>query len=229
MGKVWIPLESNPDVITRYANELGVGPGFGFSEIFSLDLLDMVPRPVLAVVLLFPLTEKIVSASDEREKHDVGVENSSVDVFFCRQTISNACGTIALLHSISNNMDRISMKPGSFFTEFVEKAKDASPEQRAQMLEADNDLEQVQDRFSKEGDTSVPNPQEVVDTHFIAFVHSNGGLVELDGRKLAPVKHGATSADTLLEDACTVIKEKFMALDPAEVRFTMMALSPSFD
>mmetsp|Transcript_5826 Transcript_5826/g.17437 ORF Transcript_5826/g.17437 Transcript_5826/m.17437 type:complete len:230 (-) Transcript_5826:1601-2290(-) len=229
MGKVWIPLESNPDVVTRYANELGVGPGFAFSEIFSLDLLDMVPKPVLAVVLLFPLTDKIVSAADEREKQDTADESSSADVFFCRQTISNACGTIALLHSVSNNMDRLPMKPDSFFTHFVEKTKGMSPDEKAKQLEADNELDRAQDRFSKEGDTSVPNPGEVVDTHFISFVHRDGQLVELDGRKSAPVNHGPTSADTLLEDACKVIKEKFMALDPTEVRFTMMALSPTFD
>lgn len=49
-------------------------------------------------------------------------------------------------------------------------------------------------------------------------------IVCLDGRKPYPINHGASSKDTLLEDACRVVKE-FMARDPEEVRFTIVALA----
>lgn len=45
-----------------------------------------------------------------------------------------------------------------------------------------------------------------------------------DGRKPYPINHGVSSADTVLEDACRVVKE-FMARDPEEVRFTIVALA----
>lgn len=47
--------------------------------------------------------------------------------------------------------------------------------------------------------------------------------ITLDGRKAFPINHGPTSADTLLEDACNVVK-KFMERDPEEVKFTIVAL-----
>lgn len=54
--------------------------------------------------------------------------------------------------------------------------------------------------------------------------HVDGCLYELDGRKVFPINHGPSSADTLLEDATAVVK-KFMARDPEEVRFTVVALA----
>ena len=36
-------------------------------------------------------------------------EAAERDVYFMRQTISNACGTIALLHAVGNNTDELSI------------------------------------------------------------------------------------------------------------------------
>ena len=60
--------------------------------------------------------------------------------------------------------------------------------------------------------------------HFIALVRHQGLLWEIDGRKKFPVAHGPTTADSLLEDATEVVKQ-YMARDPNELRFTMVALS----
>lgn len=48
----------------------------------------------------------------------------------------------------------------------------------------------------------------------------------LDGRKSSPINHGSTSPETLLEDAARVCKE-YMARDPEEVCFTVLALANS--
>ncbi len=50
-----------------------------------------------------------------------------------------------------------------------------------------------------------------------------GHLYELDGRKKFPINHGPTSHETLLSDACKVIK-MFMDRDPGEISFTIVAL-----
>lgn len=50
-----------------------------------------------------------------------------------------------------------------------------------------------------EGQSSVPDLEESVTTHFIAFTHVDGSLYELDGRKDTPINHGPTTGDTLLE------------------------------
>jgi len=50
-----------------------------------------------------------------------------------------------------------------------------------------------------EGQTAAPDISAKTNLHFVAFVHANGGLYELDGRKDTPTKHGNTTPDSLLE------------------------------
>ena len=59
--------------------------------------------------------------------------------------------------------------------------------------------------------------------HFITMAHIDGGLYELDGQKYRPVRHGGTTQDSLLEDACKVVEE-FMKCDPDSWCYTIMAL-----
>jgi ubiquitin carboxyl-terminal hydrolase L3 len=68
----------------------------------------MIPRPTKAVVLLFPITENYRKDSEAEVKkiQEKGQEVSSNIVFF-KQTISNACGTIGLLHTLASNTDAI--------------------------------------------------------------------------------------------------------------------------
>ncbi len=71
----------------------------------------------------------------------------------------------------------------------------------------------------------MPDELEDVNLHFIAFVSYNGHLYELDGCKAQPINHGPTSIDAFLSDAVGVVRQ-FMARDPTNVRFNMVALAP---
>lgn len=92
------------------------------------------------------------------------------------------------------------------------------------MYLGDTTFTNVHGDVALEGQTGVPNIEDKVNHHFIAFIEKNGILYELDGRKSFPITHGSTSAETLLNDASKVCKE-FMARDPEEVRFTVIALT----
>ena len=50
----------------------------------------------------------------------------------------------------------------------------------------------------------------------------------MDGSKNYPIKHGATKDETFLADAAAVCKE-FIARDPEEMCFTIMALAKAAD
>lgn len=62
----WLPLESNPDMLNAFAARLGAPAGWAFGDVYGTDaeLLGFVPRPVGAVVLLFPMTDNIRAAKE---------------------------------------------------------------------------------------------------------------------------------------------------------------------
>ena len=96
----WPPLESNPDIFEQYCSKLGLPDVWGFGEIYGFDedLLAMVPQPVMAVII-----------NSERLKKTEDKEKGSADTkahFYMKQsgTLDNACGIIACIHAILNNL-----------------------------------------------------------------------------------------------------------------------------
>jgi len=140
-----------------------------------------------------------------------------------KQTISNACGTVAMLHSVANCLDCIDLDEG-ILKEFLEKTKDATPEEKAKQLEDSSAVCDVHDTIAKQGQTAAPSLEEHVDYHFIAFVEKDGILYDLDGRKPAPVNCGPTCKETFLRDAAKQCKS-YMERDPDNINFTMIALA----
>jgi ubiquitin carboxyl-terminal hydrolase L3 len=109
--KHFIPLESNPEVFTELIHALGVSSSMSFQDVYSLDdpdLLAFIPRPVYALVLVFPCgdeyEEKVAKEEAELEAYDEAGEEEKV--IFWKQTIHNACGLYALLHGICNGGTR---------------------------------------------------------------------------------------------------------------------------
>uniref|UniRef100_A0A915F0G6 Ubiquitin carboxyl-terminal hydrolase n=1 Tax=Echinococcus canadensis TaxID=519352 RepID=A0A915F0G6_9CEST len=241
----WIPLESNPDVMNNFIRELGVKEPMRFVDVFGTDpdMQALVPGPILSLLLLYPLTENA-------KKNLIGTISMDEKCFFMKQTISNACGTVAILHALANNASALDLNSLPWLRKFLEKAHNSTPKERAEILENEEELSQVHENCAHQGQTEAPDPSSQIDLHFIAFVNSNGHLIELgksclimlnsplclflfslllflncpDGRREGPVLHGKTSPDTFLADACKVV-DKFMQRDPDNVNFSLMALT----
>ena len=206
---------SNPDLTRPIApnlrRSLGLPTEIGFHDIFGFepDLLAMVPQPVHAILLLFPITE---ASEKARLEHAATRTNDAASVsprvWFTRQTIGNACGTIGVLHAVANTQHEYSIADDSWFARFFAATRTMTPVERAAHLEADDSLEHAHAgaASSATSSTAVPEADEEVDLHFVALVHVDGGLYELDGRKDAPVRHGDTSAESFLLDAGAVVK-----------------------
>ncbi|KAK4792001.1 hypothetical protein SAY86_022436 [Trapa natans] len=220
-AKRWLPLEANPDIMNQFLWGLGLPENEAECfDVFGLDeeLLEMVPRPVLAVLFLYPLTSQ---NEEERIQQDKLKREYSDKVYFMKQTVGNACGTIGLLHAIGNITSEIKLVDGSYLDRFFKSTSSMDPHQRALFLENDRDMEVSHSVAATAGDTEA---SDNVDTHFICFSCVDGELYELDGRKSAPVSHGPSSPNTLLQDAARVIRG-MIEKNPDSLNFNAIVVS----
>ncbi|TYJ23311.1 hypothetical protein E1A91_A08G183200v1 [Gossypium mustelinum] len=220
-AKRWLPLEANPDVMNQFLWGLGLPESEAeCCDVYGLDdeLLSMVPQPVLAVLFLYPITSQ---TEEERLQQDNEKRDVSSKVYFMKQTVGNACGTIGLLHSVGNITSEIKLQEGSFLDRFFRSTAIMDPLERAAFLEKDGEMEVAHTVAATAGDTEA---SENVDTHFICFTCVDGQLYELDGRKSGPISHGASSRGTLLQDAAEVIKGMIQK-NPESFNFNVIALT----
>ncbi|PSC70916.1 ubiquitin carboxyl-terminal hydrolase isozyme L3 [Micractinium conductrix] len=235
MPKKWIPLESNPEVLDEYSAKLGVDLGASnlhFCDVFSLDeeLLEMVPRPVKAVLLLFPVTDETEKArAEEQCEIEARGQHVSPSLFYMKQSIGNACGTIGLLHSLANNRGALKIADGSFLAQFLKATEGMDAAARGAFLEQPPEggpnIDSIHEAAARQGATEAPPADEEVNLHFAAFVCSEGALYELDGRKRGPINHGACDPGRLLEETAKVVRRNFMDRGGDSVQFTLVALA----
>ncbi|GAV88994.1 Peptidase_C12 domain-containing protein [Cephalotus follicularis] len=222
-AKKWLPLEANPDIMNQFLWGLGLPVDEAECyDVYGLDeeLLEMVPKPVLAVLFLFPITSQTEEERMLQENvQDVSEPNGRV--YFMKQTVGNACGTIGLLHAIGNLTSEIKLSEGSFLDRFFKSTANMDPSERAAFLENDRELEVAHSVAATGGETEA---SENVDTHFICFTCVDGKLYELDGRKSGPVYHCASSPSSLLKDAAEVI-QGMIQKNPDSLNFNVIAVS----
>ncbi|KAJ2685521.1 hypothetical protein IWW39_004211 [Coemansia spiralis] len=225
-GKIqWVPLESSPEAMNRVIHRLGVDASVGFSDVLGLDeeLLTMVAQPVHALVFLFPLTDKF---EEDRKQEATSSSNVvSPKVWFMRQTIGNACGTMAIFHAIANNQQ--SLPVSGEMAAFFKRTKDMTPEERAADLERDSAVAEAHKEGAAEGQTAAPKPGEDVEHHYAAFVCVDGNLYELDGRQPAPINHGP-SVD-VLKDGARAIRQRIQSFADDSLAFSVISLGPNSD
>lgn len=210
--KAFVPLENNPEVMTKLAHKLGLSEGYAFHDVYSLtdpDLLALVPRPALALLFIYPTTaeaEKYYAEENTREADYDGTGGEPV--LFYRQRIVDACGLIGLLHCITNPT-RSAINAGSDLDILIKQALPLKPEARAQLLVDSDMLEAAHGEAAQQGQSEAPPPGQCGPSAFIAFAKgSDGHLYELEGRRKGPVDRGALPADA------DVLSEEALRLGP---------------
>lgn len=231
--KHFIPLESNPDVFTELVHKLGISESLALQDVYSLhdtELLAFIPRPALALVLVFPTTDAYESRLAEEEAKVAAYDGAGEDedaVYF-RQTIHNACGLYALIHAVSNGDARKFVSAESIMGRILQAAIPLKPDDRAMVLESDEDLETVYASVAKKGDTDAPEAEEQVFFHYICFVKSQktGNLLQLDGDRKGPMDLGPMEAnEDVLSDKCLeVIRGMVEAENSTNLNFSLMVL-----
>lgn len=210
-------MESNPEVMNSFLRKVGVKPHIQVVDVLGFDeeLLQMIEGKVEGILLCYPLKGETNNNVDEEAKSKL---------YFMRQTIRNACATMALIHLLANQCTESDFEPKSSIMEFIEESKHFEPEVKANKFENCQTIAAAHEKVSSEGQTEAPAASESVEYHFISLISRDDTIYEMDGRKNGPINHGPTKAETFVKDAIQVVK-KFVDNNPADPNFSMQAVT----
>jgi hypothetical protein len=107
----FIPLEANPELMSSLLRKLGLSAALQVHDVYSItepELLAFIPRPALALLLVFPVSATYESArmAEDAAADDYQGKGPDEPVVWFRQTIRNACGLMGLLHAVANGPAR---------------------------------------------------------------------------------------------------------------------------
>ena len=227
--------------MTSLVHSLGIPTHLAFHDVYSLtepSLLSFLPRPALALLLVFPVTKtyETFRMQEDSSLPEYAGSGPNEPVIWFKQTIRNACGLIGLLHSVCNGGAREAIKPGSDLDKLLQQAVPLQPSDRADLLYKSDALEAAHATAAAKGDTSAPEAETSVDLHFVAFVKDKEGtLWELDGRRRGPLARGKLGAeeDVLSEKGQELGVQAFLRREEeaggGELRFSVVMLGPSLE
>lgn len=214
--------------MTNVAIALGVdSEKWHFVDVLGLDpaSLLLLPTPCVSLVLLFPTTAQ-QSSDDALEVPESCYFQE--DVIFVRQQVGGTCGSIAVLHAIVNNLDTIQIEKGnSLLSQFLEVEPSLSHDQMGSKL---SDM-LLDCRKVAEVHADSPAPAGIRQgRHYCTFCCAGSTLLELDGRRKAPLCHGPTSSVTFVHDAARIVQKRIDSvqdqLSVAQHSFSLLALVP---
>lgn len=235
-------LENNPEVMHHLARSLGLKSTLSFYDIYSLtdpDLLAFIPRPVLALLVIIPLTPTWHAARtvEDKDKGDYEGKGEEEPVIWFKQTIGDACGSIGLVHCLLNSAASAHITPGSTLDQIRKDALPKTMWERAKVLEDSAAFEKAHQEAALLGDTKTPTKREDEHTgqHFVAFVKAKDGhLWELEGSRKGPLDRGllGENEDLLSAEAVEKGLGRLMRIETehgGDLRFSAIALAESLN
>ena len=152
----WVGLESNPAVMTQYAQKLGVSERWAFSDCWGLDreALKHVPAPCVGCIFLYPFSQV------EARKRTLGARRGCEvpGVWHMKQLVGNACGAVAIMHTVMNTLDRVGSGSG-FLSEFGATTKAANAHERGKLFAPA--LRQIHTELASQGQTAAPHAKAI--------------------------------------------------------------------
>lgn len=222
------------------AEKLGLSKELQFYDVYSLDepeLLAHIPRPALALLVIFPLTkawdhDRRIEDADKAEYAGSGDQEP---VIWFEQTIGHACGSIGLLHCAMNGPASKFILPNTTLSQIREDAIPLAKANRAQMLYDSKAFEDAHQSVASFGATVAPTKEEGdrLGQHFVSFVKADDGhLWELEGSRKGPLDRGllGKDEDVLSARALQLGIKRVIKLDAdaggRDLRFSCVALAP---
>lgn len=94
-------------------------------------------------------------------------------------------------------LNSIELEEGSILKNFLDTAKNLTPEERGKLLENDTSIASVHREFAVEGQTEASGDHDR--HHYTVLVNHENELYELDGAQSFPLNHGPTTDETFLQ------------------------------
>lgn len=190
------------------------------------------PQPCAALILLFPCA----AISTERRRELKSQRDSQppppAELFFAQQhdECGNACGTIAVVHAVANAAaGGLMALDGESPLAVLLRDDPGGAWARGRALVASDAIRLLSNETARAGQTQGAGTDDNQGQHYVAFVALDGLLWELDGRNIGddgvafPVCHGGT--DAFLSDAAALIQTQFIARDPDNPHFSILAFA----
>ena len=235
-----IPLESDPAVFDGFSRLLGLGPGYKFIDIYSIEdenLIAFLERPIIAIILLFPVQQGGNVAGDKAAPAPSADTQAPV---WLKQNIRNACGPYALLHILTNYQDLL-RKDDSPLREYCEKNK-GNMNANIDKFIVDFATKYQSEFTENSGSSANPDPEAAIDLHFITYISKDHKLWELDGRAThqGPTYLGEASNVDASEEYVDLIdqpliKQRILSYmnsvqdESSKLNFSLMGLAKSYD
>ncbi|CAK75240.1 unnamed protein product (macronuclear) [Paramecium tetraurelia] len=236
----WLPLESNTILLNKYLANLGVNTDFAnFVDIVSFEPEFLIPGS-LGALFVYPDSPAINNYFFEQgdKMFEKPIPHS---LYYMKQIAENACGTIALLHILANipKEYQFIINEESFCPQFIQNTINMTPEERAEYLKncklevkkKDGSVKSLQDAHKEVAQENLedPNIELKAGHHFIAFVWHNGSVIELDGRKKAPIIYADCQQELFLEKVIEICQKHYIEKDLKEIGFNLMAFQIGFE
>jgi ubiquitin carboxyl-terminal hydrolase L5 len=190
----WCLLESDPGVFSELLVAFGT-PDAQVEELISLDDDSLAALgEVHGLLFLFKWDgSRKSSSSSSSSSSSTSTAASPSDVFFARQIVNNACGTLALLHILLNRTPS-ELPLGPALNDFHAFVGGMDAETAGSCLGSFDPVRLAHNAFARPEPFVVEEKVATKDDdvfHFIAYSPINGAVYELDGLAPAPVNLGA--------------------------------------
>lgn len=228
----WATVESEPAIFEQLLKDIGVS-GVSVEEVYSLDFGSLQAlKPIYGFIFLFHWNDRQYTQQSQTVHQ--------TDVWFANQVVENACASLALLNIVLN-IDTVDL--GERLTAFKDFTKDFSPPLRGIAVTNFDDLRTLHNAFARgsemaESDLTLmehvkmksqkrtrEEPSDEGESfHFIAYIHKDRHLLELDGLNVGPTNLGQCHAEDWCDYAMPYVQERMQRYAAEEIRFNLLAV-----
>ena len=222
----WCQIESDPGVFSKLIQGFGVN-GLQVEEIWSFDDDSWKEKsPIYGLIFLFKW---------EKADEPMGSLISSLDlqtrsIFFAKQVIQNACGSLALVNLLLNiSTDGSDVALGKTLTDLREFCQGFDPTMTGHTLTNCSHIREVHNSFARQTifqfeDDPFGKKEDVY--HFVTYLPVNGRLYELDGLRESPIDLGECGDVRWMDTAVPIVKQRMAKYASSEIHFSLMAVVP---